>query len=264
MGTDKVLAAIDFSNITPDVIRCAIYFAQHLNLDITLLHVKHHKSDVHIEEKLRVLTREINQKNEITCDYILATGSIFSEIANAANKPQFKIVVVGTHGFKGFREIMFGADILKLIKTISIPVITVQKGFSFSVDGFQNILFPVASHSSFHQIIDATVFLAKVFDATIHLYSIEKPNLAWSKKLLDNIELAIHTFDTEGAKYIRVNELQSSFSFGYAKQTLEYAIKTDAQLIAMMASPTKEHFYFADSDKELLLTNAARIPVISV
>lgn len=263
MKKNKLLATIDFSNITPSVIHNATRLAQVLNLDLSLIHVKHLKSDADIEEKLSELATSISQNSELTCDYILVMGSVFSEIARESKNLQYKLTLVGTHGFKGFRERMFGADILKLIKTIYTPVISIQKGCDFTVNKFQNILLPVASHQAFDQLIKVTICLAKAFDSTIYIYSIKKPELEWSKQLLDNIELAKNTFDKEKVKYIRVNEIQTSFSFGYAKQTLQYALKIDAHLIAMMASPTKEHLYFADGDKELLLTNDALIPVLS-
>ena len=95
------------------------------------------------------------------------------------------------------------------------------------------------------------------------MYSVEKPELKWTQKLIDNIEYAKTTFQEKSVKYLRVNEPQSSFSLGYSKQTLQYANMINADLISMMAVPAKEHLYFADGDKEQILTNKTKIPVLS-
>ena len=60
-----------------------------------------------------------------------------------------------------------------------------------------------------------------------------------------------------------MKEEQSSFSVGYSKQILDYAKRLNMSLVAFMANPTQEHYYFADSDKVVMLTNDALIPVLS-
>lgn len=264
MEGGKILVPVDFSAVTPSLVQSARYFAGQTGAGLVLLHVKHIKSDPSVEQKLRLLANEINSLGSISCGYVLRTGSIFTEIAAEASLPDYLYVIIGTHGFKGFREIMLGADILRLLKTIPRPVLTIQQGFAVPENGLRNILFPVASHNTFFRIVNATAALAKRFDSTVHIYSVEKPGLAWTQKLTDNIRLCETTFEKKSVKYVRVNETQTSFSLGYSKQTLEYAARIKADLIAMMSVPAKEHFYFADGDKEQLLTNKYLIPVITI
>jgi nucleotide-binding universal stress UspA family protein len=171
-------------------------------------------------------------------------------------------MVIGTHGFKGLREKFFGADILKLVKTLPIPVLVIQSKYDMPDAGFKTIVFPAGTHDSFVNIIDATIYIAKLFDSTVHLYTVDKPGVEWTAKLKENIELAREKFKASNISYTRVNEEQSSFSVGYSKQILQFAKTVHADMIALMSIPTKEHYYFADSDKEALLTNDACLPII--
>ncbi|MEA3477811.1 MAG: hypothetical protein U9R60_06500 [Bacteroidota bacterium] len=43
---------------------------------------------------------------------------------------------------------------------------------------------------------------------------------------------------------------------------LQYTDNVGADLISLMSMPTKDYHYFADSDKERLLTNEAGIPIL--
>ena len=90
----------------------------------------------------------------------------------------------------------------------------------------------------------------------------EKPGAEWTDKLKANIELAKQKFEENKISYTRVNEDQSTFSVGYSKQILQFAKTVHADMIALMSIPTKEHYYFADIDKESLLTNDASIPIL--
>jgi len=263
MDTRKILVAIDLSEITSTVIGVAISLAKKTGLALSLIHIKQIKSSPDVEQQLKTINDEIVGLQQLPCSYIIKTGSVFNEIAREASNPEYSLLIIGTHGFKGLREVMFGADILRLLKVMPVPVFTVQKGYVLPANGMDKILFPVASHTSFHLILEATVKFATWFNAEVHLYSIEKPNMPWTQQLIDNITLAETTFEKENVKFIRINEKLFSFSIGYSKQTLQYAQNIQAGLIAIMSSPAKEHIYFADGDKEQMITNKLLIPVLS-
>ena len=77
-----------------------------------------------------------------------------------------------------------------------------------------------------------------------------------------NLDKTRAIFDENGIKHIRVNEKQTVLSVGFAYQTLEYAKKTGADLIAIMSVSSEEYHYFAQQDKENLLTNESGIPLL--
>lgn len=259
----KILVPIDFSEVTKSAIETAICIAAKNKMTISLLHIENPKSPGNAEEKMLELTRQAKSTSSIAFEYLVKQGNILDTITSTTNDLQFGFVVIGSHGYKGLREKVFGTDILKLLRNIPIPVITVQKDCPKPQCGFKNILFPIGSHDLFIHKIEATIFFAQLFDSEVHLYSVEKPGSELSEKAVQNILLAQKEFEKNNINYKRVKETPSSFSVGYAKQVMDYAKRSEISLIAFMANITMEHYFFADSDKESLLTNDAAIPVLT-
>jgi nucleotide-binding universal stress UspA family protein len=266
MKTDenKILVPVDFSQASHQAATIAATIAKKRNLQVSLLHVQSDKPDNGAEEKLRGLSEKLHSDTLVPFDYLVRKGSIFKVIPGIACEHCYGLMVIGSHGIKGVREKFFGADILKLVKEIPVPVLVIQKQYDFPSAGLKTILFPASSHFDFSLKIEATINLARMFDSEIHLYTIEKPELEWSKELIANIEKAKHAFETHKIKFQRVSEKQTTFSVGYSKQILQYAHRISADVIALMSVPTDEHYYIADSDKESILTNAMKIPVYCI
>lgn len=262
MANNKILVPIDFSEVTDTVIRTAVYFAEINNMIVSLLHVETKKS---VPDPIKSM-QEIVDKSEntkIRFELLVLKGNLFDEISNTAKKGNFGFMIVGTHGHKGLREKLFGADILKLLRSIPIPVFTVQKNCPIPDNGYKTILFPAGSHETFIHKINATISFAQMFDSEVHLYSVEKPGTELSEDMCKNIRLAKEEFAKNNIAYKRVKETLDSFSVGFAKQIIEYGKRENIDLVALMANSTSEHYYIADSDKEYLLTNNECIPVLT-
>ena len=262
MSENKILVPSDFSDASHAAVDLAATIAKKNDMGLSLLHIQNGKSVGDSKDQMINIIQSLKVKYNLDTDYIIKKGSIFSDISRVACEDCYRMMVIGSHGFKGIREKFFGADILKLVKTIPVPVIVAQKNYNIPGSGIKNIVLPAASHDDFHRIVQATTFIAGIFDAKVHLYTIEKPGQEWPEKLKSNIEKAKEIFDDHKIRYIRVNEQASTYSVGYSKQTLKYAEGISADMISLMSMPTKEYHYFADGDKEQLLTNKAGIPVL--
>jgi hypothetical protein len=127
---------------------------------------------------------------------------------------------------------------------------------------YKKIVLPVATHRSYENILNAVVLLGKVFQSEVHIYSIERPGFDWPDTLKRNLEKTKALFHKNGIAYTRVNEKQTVLSIGFAQQTLQYAQKVSADMIAVMSVSSEEYHYFAQQDKENLLTNEGGVPVL--
>ena len=262
MSEKNILVPVDLTETSRIAATCAAKIARISGMRVTLLHIQTGKSTAEDAAELSIMVNSIESEFSVACDYLIREGKIFSEIAKEAGEPAYSLMVIGSHGFKGFKEKLLGADILKLVKNIPVPVLVIQKGHTLPQDGIKTIVFPAGSHEAFQNQIDATILLAGLFRSEVHIYTIEKPGFPWSDALKANIEKTVHEFALNNIRYKRVNELQNTFSPGYAKQTLQYAEKVKADMISVMSVPTNEFYYIADSDKERLLMNEMKIPVL--
>jgi len=265
MSVKKILVPVDLTQASDKVAACAAAIAKKANLELSLLHISRDNSNTNAIEQLKSMAEKLVSDWSVKCDYFVKEGNLFNEITNVAYDHSYSMMVIGSHGSKGIREKLLGSDILKLVKNIPIPVLTIQEtGYNYPSAGFQKIVFPASAHTIFDKIIEATVLFAKLFGSEVYVYTVEKPGSPWSDMLKSNIEKAINAFELNSINYTRVNEQQGSYSPGYAKQILQYANKVKADMISVISIPTSEHYYIADSDKERLLTNELLIPVLCV
>jgi nucleotide-binding universal stress UspA family protein len=260
----KIFVPIDFTTTSEQSAKQAILIAKKANYPITLFHVITNESsnkgeNAAVLDKLKERTETVI-KNGVACDSNVATGNIFDEIPKAANQIENQLMVIGTHGIQGIKQKLLGADMLKLIRKVKIPCLVVQA--DCICRDYSPIIFPVGGHEGFETLVEATAMIAKLYGSEIHIYSVIRKGDEGTKKLRENTLLAIKYFEDNKIPCKRVQEESTVISGGYAKQTLQYANKVNAGLIAMMSVKTEEYYYFAQADKETMINNEFKIPVL--
>jgi nucleotide-binding universal stress UspA family protein len=271
MELERILVATDLTKTANTALQHAIVIAKKANAAIDLLHIVDNNTTSALErdglgpddltESMQVQCDHIKDEHGLESDFILHEGNIFEGIPFIAAKGDHQLMVLGTHGVRGLRQNLFGADILKVVKNTPIPSLIVQ-GEHTPWENIDKIVFPVGGHDTFKSKIKATCMLAALFGSEVEIYSVDRPGEEPSPKLLNNIESAKAAFTECGILFKDVHEDPTVYSVGFAKQTIAHAEKINADLIAVMSVSSKEHYYFEQADKERLLTNDARIPVI--
>ena len=263
MTMHRILVPTDLTPVGAKAVEQAVSIAKKSSESLVLLHVMDEKQSRRedIEHRLEEEVKKIKSSSGVESEYLIPEGNIFEVIPEVASERKYNLVVIGTHGIKGMKQLLFGANILKLVIKTPKPVLVVQEE-TVCCDHFNKLVLPVSSHSSFKAQVDVALYFSGLYDTEIHLYSIHKPGFEWPQQMMKNIEEATHAFEIKGVQLKRVKEEQNVYSLGYAKQTLNYAASVKANLISMMSIPSKEYYYFAQSDKESLLLNDQHIPVL--
>jgi nucleotide-binding universal stress UspA family protein len=264
MNNKKILVPTDFSPGAETAAAFAADIANASGASITFLHVHDDKklSRTEVESRMESFCNKSSRIHAIGCDHIITGNNIFKAIPAAALEGKYMIVVIATHGIQGLRQKMMGADILKLVKAIPVPVLVVQRDSVAPEGGFKKMVFPVGGHKRFDRQVNAALLIGQIFDTEIQVYSVRKKGDEWTPTLKKNTQLAEKAFSEKGIRHSRVNEEPNVLSVGYARQTIKYAVKSGADLISIMSVPTPEHYYYAQADKEEMLTNEYLIPVL--
>jgi nucleotide-binding universal stress UspA family protein len=260
---NKIIVPTDLTKAAQQAIRQATVIARKTNSSITLLHVMDNKSSSQeeVQQALEIEADNIRKNTGVNCDVLIQEGNLFDMISYVACEKEYDLMVIGTHGIKGIKQMLFGANILKLVVKIPVPVLVVQEE-SPLIESFHKVVLPVSSHETFRSAVEAILLFAGIYDLEVHLYSIHKAGFIWSEQMLKNIEEATLLLQTKGVPLIRVKEEQQVYSMGYAKQTVIYAQSIGADALWMISVPTEENYYFAQSDKETMLLNDFYIPVL--
>jgi nucleotide-binding universal stress UspA family protein len=265
MLNKDILCATDLTAASDQAVRAAVLLAARTGMQVSLLHVlnRDERSDKGREEVIQAM-RDQTQKaqgNE-QVSYKLLDGDFMKRIAEETTQDH-SLLVLGTHGPRGLRQSLFGADILKLVRHSAIPSLVVQEGTD-TAQLLSTIVMPVAAHADIDRLLAIVCALAKTFASEVHLYQLMRPGELASDTLLKNKMHMIQCFKAEGIRYVEVNEPSSTFSVGFAEPTIEYAERIHAGCIAIMAHASDEFRYIADAEKERMLANHARIPVLCI
>lgn len=256
----KIIVPVDFTEASDTAVAQASLLNETLHVNLELLHIVHDEEHSKADFLLEKIAESLSEKGIVAYPRVVI-GDVIPAINETAKEGNFDLMVIGTHGARGIRQNLFGADILKLLKGNSCPSIVVQKT-SHPVDHFDRILLPVGSHAEFKMLSLAVAKIAKASNATVVIYCINRPMEETSEDLNVNKQNAKQLFMDMGVKVEDVSEPSTVVSFGFAKQTLLYAENNNIDLIAIMAHASSEHSYFANADKEKMLMNEKGIAIL--
>lgn len=164
MRVTNVLAPIDFSPPSKLALDYGVAFARAFHANLTLLHVVDNMrvppSQVHTEDVVRRMAELLSpeDKGDLDVRIITKSGAAENEILSTIREENVDLVVLGTHGRGILGRALIGSVTEKLLRKLSIPVLTVCHAAGFLK--FGRILFATdlseASESAFKFALDLT------------------------------------------------------------------------------------------------------------
>lgn len=262
---DIILVPTDFSEVCANAANQAAEAAKWLNSKVVLLHVINNETKTYlknenlpvsaIDDKLKELALSLSSTFGIEVDYVTREGSIFTEIADVIKELQVGLVYLGTHGKVGLQHLT-GSFALKVVTSSEAPTVVVQKR-PFA-NGYKKIVLPITSEAGPHEKTKWAVFIAKQFKATIHIYR--------TAEATDDVYRATkHLADFFQKNNVDFVERSAEKNSNFAKQVIDYATATNADLIMIMTDPDKSFTsYFLGRYDEEIIFNPSQIPVMCV
>lgn len=181
----------------------------------------------------------------------------FEGIISHSKKHNIDLIVMGSHGASGFREMFIGSNTEKVVRTSDIPVLVIKK----DQDSFnpQKMVFASDFADEIKKPFAKVVEFANNFNAQLHLVFINTPN---DFKSTHAAEKLIHDFAS--GFNLKNNYTTHVYSdVNVEKGILHFANSINADLIGMCTHGRKglAHF-FNGSISEDLVNHAVR-PVVT-
>jgi nucleotide-binding universal stress UspA family protein len=140
---NKILCAVDFSSHSKDVAEHARLFAKSLGAEVIVVYAAPSLSQYvgfHVPTaSIETLVGEIVTGAEKTMEAFVSenfadinasgrvvTGYAAEEILDVAEAEKVDMIIIGTHGRKGIDRILFGSVAEKVVKSASMPVLTIR------------------------------------------------------------------------------------------------------------------------------------------
>jgi nucleotide-binding universal stress UspA family protein len=187
----KILVPCDFSEQAICAFRMAIDLSEQSKREVHLLHVvelpvMHDSMLMPTLAFEATLLKELgdnaeNQFSKIKLEYAsdipivtkVVFGSTAMMILDYIKDADIELVVMGTKGASGLRELVIGSNAEKIVRRASCPVITVRK-YS-SPHAIKNIVFPNSLEQDQEDLVQHVKALQDFFKATLHIVWINTP-----------------------------------------------------------------------------------------
>lgn len=249
----------DFSPVADSALHMALQLADHNDGTVLMLHFVDKRQNLReAREKFAqiVATLSPQEQERVSCRAV--HGSVFDHIGIASEIVGASMIVMGTHGAKGLQK-LFGSHALRLVSSTHVPFLITQGNGSLNGQ-LRNIVMPYYFQKESMQIANFAGFLAKQFNATIHLVGSHQKD-EWMESNTQANQVVLRKFFAEHDVHCELVNLPQEAS--YQKELMSYAESVNADLIAVSYHndsllPTMHTFV------QVLIENDKQIPVLTV
>ncbi|HUH25804.1 MAG TPA: universal stress protein, partial [Flavobacterium sp.] len=184
---------------------------------------------MHIRQNAEARLTETSFSPELsglTVSQVLKLGRTFNEVTEVAKVNNIDLIVMGSHGASGFKELFIGSNTEKVIRTSEVPVLAI-KGEATEIK-FDKVVvasdFIADNDENFQKIVN---FL-KANGGTPHFLMVNTPNNFKPTHIAEEIAHDfLKQFNFEGYEFSIYNDLDIE------KGILNFANSVNADLIAM-------------------------------
>jgi nucleotide-binding universal stress UspA family protein len=270
---NRILVPTDFSEQATNALKVAAMLAKKYDADIYLLHMMEipmqHidpgavKSD--IPETLFFM-KLAHKKFEdlmdsdflegITVHETVKADITFNEIKDACKEFNIDLIVMGSHGASGLKEMFIGSNAEKVVRSSDVPVLVIKNHHdSFDI---KNFVFASDFKNDNRETYKQAVKFAQLFDAKIHLLLVNTANnfitTYESRTLIDDF-ISGQTFENYTVNVLNDTSVEEGI--------LNFSAEIDADLIGISTHGRQGIAHFFNSSISEDLVNHAKRPVIT-
>ena len=270
---NKILVPTDFSEQAENALKVAAMLAKKHDAEIYLLHMMEIpmqqidpgavKSD--IPEALffmKLAHRKFEDLMEsdflegLTVHETVKADITFNEIKDACKEFDIDLIVMGSHGASGLKEMFVGSNAEKVVRTSDVPVLVIKNEHtSFDISDF---VFASDFKNDNKETYKQAVKFAKAFDAKIHLLMVNTANnfiTTYESKSRINDFISGQTFDNYTITVLNDTTVEQG--------VLNFSKDIDADLIGISTHGRQGIAHFFNSSISEDLVNHAKRPVIT-
>ncbi|HLG02430.1 MAG TPA: universal stress protein [Bacteroidia bacterium] len=273
----KILVPIDFSETGLLAMEHAAFLARLVKAEITLLHViplteyyfrlpepimyieTAEEMRQMIENKLTETAKEMRKEYSISVRTLATRGKVAAEVVEIAREEKSDLIIMGTHGAKGFEEYFIGSNAERVVSLAPCPVVTVQTHATHL--GFTNIVLPIDRLPHSREKVEPAIQLASVYNAKIHILGLlEEEGEGEYEKLQIVLNQVQTRVEHAGLTFTR-HTLKGT---NLAVESLKYANSVAADLIIIMTDQESKLTGILLGVIARQIVNHSRVPVMSI
>lgn len=269
----KILVPTDFSVQAENALKVAAQLAKKYNSEIHLLHILEiplHKIDAlstynNLPEAVYFMKLAHKQFEELI-DKPYLKGIVFHEhvefheifkgVFHVCKKQNIDLVIMGSNGSTGFKELLIGSNTEKVVRTSETPVLVIKNEHKkFKVNDF---VFASDFKNECKIPYKKAIKFAEILDAKIHLLMVNTPTKFMTSEKA-NKRMGAFTKDFEFSKF--TTNMYNDINI--EKGIMNFSNSIGADLIGMSTHGRQgiSHFFNGSISEDLV--NHAKRPVIT-
>lgn len=270
----KILVPTDFSKEAENALKTAAIIAKKFDAEIYLLHMLDlplnlidpvQGNSQNVPEALYFMKlahlefSKIKQNDylkAITVNEAVQFNYAFRGITEFAKNNQCELIIMGSHGSSGFREMFIGSNTEKVVRQSEIPVLVIkEEAKDFKIEKF--ILATDTEIDNKKTLLKAVEF-SNLFEAELHLLFVNTPNnFTTTKQAYADLGEFLQEMNLNNIKKHIYNDISVE------KGILNFAEKINADLIGISTHGRKGLAHFFNGSISEDLVNHAKRPVVT-
>ncbi|MDT7830818.1 universal stress protein [Flavobacteriaceae bacterium S356] len=272
-----IIVPIDFSDHSEYALKTASFIAKKQDAQILAVHMLDIQSDhfnessSYIQEKTAFLLQLAKKRfhaflkkdylKDLKVTPLVKHFKVFSEINDLAKEENADLIIMGSHGASGLKELFIGSNTEKVIRFSEIPVMVIKKDLK-DFD-FENVVY--ATDFSLES-IDAYVRIKSItegFKGKIHVVYVNTPYENF-KTTPEMEKMAADFFGIADGNIENLKSTTFVSDRSVEKGILSFSNSVGADLIAMSTHARKglSHFFKGSLSEDV--ANHASLPILTV
>lgn len=272
----KIIVPVDFSNHSEYALKATAILAKKHHAEILALHmleigaVTMSESASQLQEMtiFHLKLAEKNFKNFLKKEYlkelkvtpIIKHFKVFSEVNTIAEENNADMIIMGSHGSSGFKEIFVGSNTEKVVRSSSVPVLVVKKEQQSL--NFDDVVFATDFSESSINAYQKAMKVLTVLAKNVHLVHINTPfsdfksSTEIEKKVVNFLQKAEGSID-------KLNTINYVADYTIEKGIFNFSNVVGGDLIAVITHGRKGFAHYFTGSITEDITNHAALPVIT-
>ncbi len=276
---NKIVVPVDFGEQAQIALEQAVRLAHVINGDITLLYVieshglfsrlanplQDEELKKEINQKLDELIDNVEKKDGIKTDKVIAHGAVYEKISEVAEMLGARFIVMGTNGGSGklIRRRFIGSNALRVVRESKVPVITI-KG-KHHREGCKNIVLPLDLTKETREKVTKAIEFAKLYNSDVRIASVLFTTDEFIVNRLTRQLSQVKSFmEKAGVRCTAeiIKGIKGEESLGQI--IIDYANKVEGDVIMIMTQQETDitELFIGSAAQEII--NKSDIPVLSI
>ena len=272
----KIIIPVDFSIHSENALQTAAFLAKENNAEIVVVHMLElsnsfiNQSDesasqetffyLKLAEKRFKEFLEKDYLSDIKVTPIIKHFKIFSELDELAREENVDLIVMGSKGADGFKEMLIGSNTEKVIRNAHIPVMVIKE--QPITKKIEKVVFACDfTDDDVSPYIEAKVFFNKL-GSNLQIVYINTPTTKFknSEELEDQMKMF---FEKANESVNSIKEVKIISDYSVEKGILYFANVSNADMIAVATHGRKGISHFFEGSISEDIANHSKLPIVS-